>query len=489
MLRIFSYMARANRNNRQTQANTFTLWRQRSKRLLVLSALPSLTLFLNACGGGSGDAGNSAQGGSRGFAGSGSSEEVEIDSATVIDTADKVAAMSDEDLNAAIAAADLDIEMALAQPSGLVRELGGNEMTARSQWVVVGMQMKLAADALASGALFGNTKPMSFIMKPGVRVQDDGGGGLSEAFGAGWLGGSLFNAFFVETVINDYSNGKSGASTNATGDGGITTTTGLSDTSINLNATAKFSLDGLSATIQTQSTIPCPDANGLVTVNSILDVTGQAGNAFQNARFTFELTAEVDDDAKLTGKNQLKTNTKAHTADSSKGYDTTDQSVDISITQFADEHFGDPNGNYKGTTQKDALGWMYMGLMSGESYRRQLLPNLQKMLDAGRCVSITVEPSDGPLNLMPFTNVDLLTKPRAKISNSGVTTHGTVQAKFKSNQGGAITESGDKVPADATFHYISPLDYGRKEIVTFEARSKRGTGKLDYTLTTSPHAD
>ena len=95
----------------------------------------------------------------------------------------------------------------------------------------------------------------------------------------------------------------------------------------------------------------------------------------------------------------------------------------------------------------------------------------------------------GPTNLQPFTNVDLLTKPRAKVSNSGVSTGGTVQATFKTNAGGAITESGDKVPADATFHYISPLEYAKTETVTFEARSKRGTGKLDYTLTTSPHAD
>jgi hypothetical protein len=127
--------------------------------------------------------------------------------------------------------------------------------------------------------------------------------------------------------------------------------------------------------------------------------------------------------------------------------------------------------------------------MSGVLYRQYLLPELPKMLDAGRCVAITVEPSAGPMNLEPFTNVDLLTKPRAKISNSGFTTGGTVQAKFKTNAGGAIAEAGDKVPADATFHYISPLDYGKTETVTFEARSKRGTGKLDYTLTTSPHAD
>jgi len=126
---------------------------------------------------------------------------------------------------------------------------------------------------------------------------------------------------------------------------------------------------------------------------------------------------------------------------------------------------------------------------AGLLYRQQLLPNLQKMRDAGRCVTITVEPSAGPMNLEPFSNVDLLTKPRAKSSSSGVTTHGTVQAKFKTNAGGAIAESGDKVPADATFHYVAPLDHSRTETVTFEARSKRGTGKLDYMLTTSPHAD
>jgi len=455
-------------------------------------ALLGVTLFLNACGDGSGDTGGfgpgGGLGGSRGFAGSGSSEEVEIDSDTVLDSAAKAAAMSDEDLSAAIAAADLDAQMALAGPSGLVRDLG-SEMIARFAWAGVGTQMQIASDAFAAGTRFGTTKPMSYIKRPGVRVQGDGGGSLGEAFGAGWLGGSLFNAFFVEKVINDYSNGKSGLDTDSTSSGDITATAGLADTFVTLDATANFSLAGLSATIKTHSGIPCPDVNGLLTVNSSLDVTGEAGNAFQNAQFTFELIAEVDNDAKLTGRNQLKSRTQAHTADSKNGYDTTDRSADVSVTEFADGHFGDGKGSYKGMTNDEALGWMNMGLMSGMLYRNQLLPNLQKMLDAGRCVNITVEPSDGPMNLMPFTNVDLLTKPRAKISNTSVTTGGTVQAKFKKNAGGSIVESGDKVPADATFHYLSPLDYSQTETVTFEARSKRGTGKLDYTLTTSPHAD
>ena len=256
-----------------------------------------------------------------------------------------------------------------------------------------------------------------------------------------------------------------------------------------LEANANFTLKDLSAKIQTQSSIPCPDVNGLLTVNSSLGVTAKAGDAFQSARFSFELIAEVDDDAKLTGKNQLTSRTETHTANYKNGFDASDGSLDVSVTEFADGHFGDGEGAYKGMTEKDALGWMNLGLMSGMLYRKQLLPQLQKMLEAGRCVSITVEPSDGPLDLEPLSNVDLLTKPRAKISNSSDTTGGTVQAKFKKNAGGAIVESGSKVPADATFHYIAPLDYKQTEIVTFEARSKRGTGKLDYTLTTSPHAD
>lgn len=484
-------MLGANPKTKQTQANAFILWRPCSKSLLhvVPSVLLGVTLFLNACGGGSGDArdslGDGGLGGSRGI---GSSEEAELDSATVVDSAVQAAAMSDEDLSAAIAAADLDAEVALARPSGLVAALG-SEMLARSAWAGIGTQMKITSDAFAAGTLFGTTKPMSYIKRPGVRVQGDGGGGLGEAFGAGWLGGSLFNAFFVETVINDYSSGKSGFDTSKSTSADVTATAGLTDTLVTLDATANFSLAGLSATINTHSGIPCPDVNGLLTVNSTLDVTGQAGNAYQNARFSFELIAEVDDDAKLTGRNQLKSSTQAHTADSTNGYDTTDRSADVSVTEFADGHFGDGKGSYKGMTNDEAIGWMNMGMMSGQLYRRQLLPNLQKMLDAGRCVNIIVEPSAGPMNLMPFTNVDLLTKPRAKSSNSSVTTGGTMQAKFKKNAGGSIAELGSKVPADATFHYISPLDYSQTETVTFEARSKRGTGKLDYTLTTSPHAD
>jgi len=459
--------------------------------LLTLSASLGVTLFLSACGGGdAGDSGFGNRGGSSGLAGSGNSKEEVVDSDTVVDAAVQAAALSEEELSAALAAADLDREMALAGPSGLITELG-DEMITRAAWAGVGVQMKDVAEAYAAGTLFGTqqTQAAPNIKWPGVRVQGDGEGGASEAFGAGWLGGSLFNASFVQNVITAYSNGKSGVLSDGSRTGDVKATAGLSDTSINLDATMNFSLKGLSATIKTQSKVPCPDVTGLMVINSSLDVTGQAGNAYQHARFTFEMIVEVDDDAKLTGRNQLKSRTEYNTADSSKGYDVTKGSADVSVTEFADGSFGDAKGTYQGMTEKESIQWMNVGLISGVLYRQYVLPELPKLLDAGRCVAITVEPSAGPMNLDPFSNVDLLTKPRAKISSSGDTTGGTVQATFKKNAGGAIAEAGDKVPADATFHYIAPLDYGKSETVTFEARSKRGTGKLDYTLTTSPHAD
>jgi hypothetical protein len=53
-------------------------------------------------------------------------------------------------------------------------------------------------------------------------------------------------------------------------------------------------------------------------------------------------------------------------------------------TSHPRRHFGDGKGSYKGMTNDEAMGWMNLGLMSGMLYRNQLLPNLQKMLDAGR---------------------------------------------------------------------------------------------------------
>jgi len=456
--------------------------------LPALSALLGVSLFLSACGGSGASGFVGGQGGRSGVVGSGNSEEGEIDSDTVVDEAAQAAALSEDDLSAALAAADLDAEMALSRTSGLVTELGG-EMTTRAAWAITGVQMKLAADSV--GTLFGmqQTQSTPNVRWPGVRVQADPGGGVSEAFGAGWLGGSLFNAIFVQTIIDSYANGKTGIETGGSPTGDVKATASLSDTSLTLDATATFSSAGMNAIIKTHSGIPCPDVTGLMVINSYLDVTGKAGNAFQNARFSFELIVDVDDDAKLTGRNQLKSSTKAHTENYKNGYDVTDSAADVSVTEFADGNFGDAKSTYKGMTEDEAIRWMNAGLMSGTLYRQHLLPNLQKMLDAGRCVTITVEPSAGPMNLKPSSNVDLLTKPRAKSSNSGESTGGTVQAKFKSNAGGAIAESGDKVPADATFHYVAPPEHNQKETITFEARSIRGTGKLDYTLTTSPHAD
>lgn len=483
-------MHRANRGLRLTPGNTFAHQRQRGTLPLTLSASLGLAFLLSACGGsGAGLSGGGNAGGPGGLTGSGSSEEVEIDADAVVEAATDAAALSEDELQAALAAADLENEMALSGPSGLIRELGG-ETLARAAWALVGVQAKSEADSVAAGS-FGTQQTQSapHIEWPGVRPQAGGAGSAAEAFGAGWLGGSLFNALFVQSVMTNYSNGKSGSDSGGSPEGDVKATAALSDTSIDLDATMKFSKAGLSATIETHSQIPCPDVTGLIVVNSSLDVTGRAGNAFQHARFSFELIVEADDDAKLTGRNQLKTRTEFNTADSSKGYDVTNGSVDVSITEFADGSFGDAKATHQGMTEEESTQWLNAGLLSGVYYRQYLLPELPKMLDAGRCVAITVEPSAGPMNLDPLSNVDLLTKPRAKLGSSDETTGGTVQASFKKNAGGAITEAGDKVPADATFHYIAPLDYNQAETITFEARSKRGTGKLDYDLTTSPHAE
>ncbi len=459
--------------------NAFNIRKQRWQMPLMLLALLGTPLLLAACGGSDSGDSEAGTGGGGGSSGNVATDETALDSATVLASASTAAALSNEDLSAAIAAADLDLQMSLAQTSGLTTALGGEAPT-RALLAILGREVKATADSFAGGGLFATP-----AQSPRARAQ--AAETLSEAFGAGWFGGSLFNAFFVQKAASDYGNGKSGPSTDITPTGDVTATAGLSDTLVTLDATANFSLNNLSATIKTHSGIPCPDATGLWTINSSLDVTGKAGNAYQSARFNFELIVEVDEDAKLTGRNQLKSSTKTHTANSANGYDTTDASANTSITQFADGSMGDASSSYKGMSEKDSLGWMNMGMMSGILYRAQVLPSLQKMLDAGRCVGITVEPSAGPLNLAPFTNVTLLTKPRAK--TDGLATAGTVLAKFKRNAGGSIVELGSKVPADATFHYLSPFDYAQTEVVTFESRSKRGTGKLDYTLTTGPHAD
>lgn len=489
-------MHRANRQFTETAENAIKRGGLRATLLLALSASLGASLFLSACGSDAASdpaRGNMGPGDVLGRGGQAShddsEEEMEVDADAVVEAAEQAAALSEEELSAALAAADLDHEMALAGPSGLSTELGG-EATTRAAWAIVGLQMKLEADGLAAWAPYGTeAQAAPNMIWPGAHTQADGKGGAEEAFGAGWLGGSLFNALFLQGVIGAYADGKTGIETGGSPTGDVRATATLVDTAISLDAKAKFSSAGLSATIGTHSRIPCPDATGLMVINSDLDVTGEAGNALQHAQFSFELIVEVDDDAKLSGRNQLKSSTKYNTADSTKGYDVTSGSANVSITEFADGHFSDGEGTYQGMTQKDALGWMTAGWMSGVLYRQYLLPNLEKFLDAGRCVGITVEPSEGPLNLAPFNNVDLLTKPRAKISNSSVSTGGTVQAKFNKNAGGTISEGSDKVPADATFHYLSPLDYNKTETLTFEARSKRGTGKLDYTLTTSPHAD
>ena len=157
-----------------------------------MPSLMGVTGLLTACDNDGGNAsGGGGLGGDDGLGGSdgseGDIEDASFDDDTVIDAAISAAEMSEDDLYAAIAAADLNAQMALAMTSRLIDELGG-ATTTRSSLADLGMQMKTAADDFAAGTLLdGWNQPQSAPKRPGRPILAEGESSLGEAFGAGWL--------------------------------------------------------------------------------------------------------------------------------------------------------------------------------------------------------------------------------------------------------------------------------------------------------------
>lgn len=132
---------------------------------------------------------------------------------------------------------------------------------------------------------------------------------------------------------------------------------------------------------------------------------------------------------------------------------------------------------------KDGQGWAYVAAVSQQMQAQHVTEAMQATIERGKCIKLNLNASDGPDGLDTDTEVTITSTPVAALD--GAQAKGTVQAKLTGGTQ-SVSPEGEKQSANpsVTVTYKSPKGQDQTGTVSFEARSLRGTGKEQMTLST-----
>ena len=224
---------------------------------------------------------------------------------------------------------------------------------------------------------------------------------------------------------------------------------------------------------------PCPDRDGRFDITAKLTVRTSKGGLSTDGTIDIKVDGRVDDDARLIGTD-LTTNTQwGGVAGGQRA------SVETTLTRIGGVH---------DVTNDRSVGPVTSDLRQMASFASSLLAAMvedsvvkaaEKAWASGRCVALTVTPSEGPLGLAPATVVSVHAQPRSKLDRAP--TGGMVTATLTG--GGAFVDpNGSPVQADADSSYTAPDEPDKGGTVAYESRSRRGVGKAELTFRTSAPA-
>lgn len=389
--------------------------------------------------------------------------------------------LSEDELLAAIAAGDAEIERSLWVESGLEDALGGADA---ADEVFAGLFGSLAAfrdhaEAVTTAADF-TFEAASF-----------GQVGSTEADGAGGFLAMFLSKIGADLGITATADGKTTSGykdlSNTTSTGGVSIET-LEDGTIQSRTETHGTYKGAKIDIVVGNDInPCPDAGGVVEPRAVFQVnlTGPGG-AGTSTQIVIDMRIEVDDDARIASSEfeyEASYSARPQTEGASV-FDFTTKSVtftrdaqgghsvsDLSVAGFWDAKFAD-----EAQRTADSLAtWV------ADSTQKAA----QKGWEDGRCIDLQGSYSAGPKGLKPKSTVSATLTPIAK--SDGAPAGGTVTAMLTAGTK-AIEPPGSKVKAPAEFTYTASDKKDDSGTVRFESRSKRGVGILEVTFDTKAPA-
>jgi len=215
----------------------------------------------------------------------------------------------------------------------------------------------------------------------------------------------------------------------------------------------------------------CPDAEGRLEMSADVTVRVERGDRGASLEMHVDATGLLDDDANLVGSNYEYRQQYASFADGAG--------------EFLD-HSGNAAGDVSVNRHSDAVtaDFVTSAAVAAAMMAAVVADNLQRAAEkgwaSGRCVDVTLTPSQGPDGLDPDAEVTI--DAAAKSTVDGSATRGTMVATLTGE--GGVSPSESKLDAPATFTYSAPSEKDKTGTVKVESRSKRGIGTSTLTLST-----
>lgn len=424
-----------------------------------------LLAALAACGGSSESSSAVGTEASTGTGG-GSSDDINTDvNAAVQAEVERVSALPAEARDEAVAAALLDLSLAISEISGLTDAVGGVDAT---------------RDALTASAepIVQQATTLNGVQLPqGFRAASPAPPGPT--IGEGMFGGYIVVALGADgsvTASNNIEDSPDGKPAEATPTDGFNIKATRESAELSANLTHTDSKSGVTTKLATKSVVaPCPDVSGSFEASAMVDVSATKGSVGQTGTLEVKVVGQVDDNAVLASSESSFRMQFAKFGSAPGGY------VDLSLGPggFTVNRTG-------GTVTKEIVdtaaigGALYAALIGSF-----LKDAARKGWESGRCVRLDATPSAGPKGLAPSTVLSITAAPRSRVD--GGPTGGNVVATLSAG-GQAVEPDGSPVPADASFNYSAPGEPNKSGTVSMTAKSRRGIGKAEIVFETSAPA-
>lgn len=232
------------------------------------------------------------------------------------------------------------------------------------------------------------------------------------------------------------------------------------------------SASGTTATVSAETRVQaCPDPDGSLELTGKSDVRLSVGTTTVSISLEVTATGRLDDTATLVESDY----TYRHQISMSAG----------GTGEFFDHSSGASTGvtvnrESSTATMDFAQSAVDAAAVAANMVALDMLDNAKRGWESGRCVNLTVTPSEDPGSLEPNAEITIEAAPTAK--SDGQPTEGSVVATLSGE--GSLAQAGSKVDAAATYDYTAPDEKNLSGTVTFESRSNRGVGKATLTLET-----
>jgi hypothetical protein len=254
------------------------------------------------------------------------------------------------------------------------------------------------------------------------------------------------------------------------------------DGDLSFTSASEFKVEGMNAKMLNKLKVNlCPDAAGQIHLELSTTASLSRGSRGSNTRIDVAVTGYVDDDAQL-GDMEIHQHIEAAAFGGSAGT-FVDVSRDNSSRGGAFTS-GPVNRRSSQTTDAD-VGMIQSLAAIVELMAIGYVRDTRAVWEKGGCVTLDTPSTPAKrTDVKPKTSFEVLAQPRSRVDGSSV--GGTVRGELTGEA--SLDPAASKVRADAKFAYVAPGERGKRAMLKFEARSRRGIANAEMAFNTSGDA-